>query len=110
MQSFELSHVLADLDFSQRPWLEFLRVSSMSMGVYQLKAGEPDRQQPHTEDEVYFVVAGKGRFQAGTETCAVEPGRILYVPRGIAHRFQEITEGLTLLVFFAPPEGSQKES
>jgi hypothetical protein len=39
-------------------YMEFLRVPSMSAGVYALKAGATDAQSPHKEDEIYYVVRG----------------------------------------------------
>ena|SRR5262249_51844435 len=106
MQTFELSQLLGER--ADRSWLEFLRVPALSVGIYHLKAGQPDPQQPHTEDEVYYVVSGRGRFRAGEEELVVRPGTVIFVERWVAHRFYEITEDLTLLVFFAPPEGSWK--
>ncbi|MCK7526822.1 MAG: cupin domain-containing protein [Ignavibacteriales bacterium] len=32
----------------------------MSMGLYVLPTGGGDPQSPHTEDEVYYVVSGRG--------------------------------------------------
>lgn len=90
-------------------WREFLRVPSLSMGLYRLKAGQTDEQQPHTEDEVYVVVSGKAVFRAGGQEQAVAPGSIIFVERAVEHRFVDITEDLTALVFFAPPEGSLKD-
>lgn len=107
MQTFTLSQLTVECERSQRPWLEFLRAASLSVGIYRLNVGQEDLQKPHTEDEVYYVVSGRGRFQAGAERGAVEPGSVLFVPRSVPHRFDEITEDLILLVFFAPPEGSQ---
>jgi quercetin dioxygenase-like cupin family protein len=78
------------------------------MGVYHLKAGQADPQQPHSEDEVYYVINGRASFQAGSEQQLAGPGSLIYVERNVEHRFLEITEDLTVLVFFAPPEGSLK--
>ena len=36
----------------------------------------------------------------------VGPGTVIFVERSAEHRFVEVTEDLTVLVFFAPPEGS----
>src|SRR5205823_13896840 len=108
MQAFELSRLLAAEELKNRPWLEFLRVRSLSMGVYHLKAGQEDRQQPHTEDEVYYVLQGKASFRSGEERLAVGPGSMIFVERLAVHRFYDITEDLTVLVFFAPAEGSLK--
>jgi mannose-6-phosphate isomerase-like protein (cupin superfamily) len=104
MKHFELSRLTAEL--AGRAWLEFLRVPSLSVGVYHLKAGQEDPQLPHTEDEVYHVVAGRARFRSGGEERDVGPGTVLFVERLAEHRFFAIAEDLTALVFFAPAEGS----
>ncbi|MBI3412281.1 MAG: cupin domain-containing protein [Planctomycetes bacterium] len=106
MQSFEIEKLVAEQAKSGRAWLEFLRVPSLSMGVYHLQAGQPDPQKPHTEDEVYYVVAGRGWFRAGAAAQAVGPGRLIFVEKQLEHRFFDVSEDLTVLVFFAPAEGS----
>ena len=105
MRAFNLSGLLAERARAGKAWFEFLRASSLSMGIYHLEAGQDDKQQPHTEDEVYYVVAGRGKFRAGAEVQEVGPGALLFVERLVEHRFFDITEPLTLLVFFAPAEG-----
>jgi mannose-6-phosphate isomerase-like protein (cupin superfamily) len=109
MQTFDLNDLVADSERAGQRWREFLRVPSLSIGLYRLKAGQADEQQPHTEDEVYFVLSGKAVFRSGGREQAVAPGTILFVERAAEHRFVDITEDLTLLVFFAPPEGSLKD-
>ncbi len=85
---------------------EFLRVPSMSAGVYVLSAGGLDAQSPHQQDELYYVVRGRGRMRAGTQDRAVGPGSLIFVAANVEHRFHAIDEELTLLVFFAPAEGA----
>jgi mannose-6-phosphate isomerase-like protein (cupin superfamily) len=106
MQTFELDKLLAGRGTTNKAWLEFFRISSLSMGVYCLKAGQIDPQQPHTEDEVYYVVSGAAQFQCNGEQRTVRPGTIIFVERLAEHRFLDVTEDLTALVFFAPAEGS----
>jgi mannose-6-phosphate isomerase-like protein (cupin superfamily) len=86
---------------------EFLRVPAMSVGVYVLAAGATDRQSPHTEDEVYYVVRGRGRFRNGEHETDVAPGDVLFVPAREVHRFHSIAEELVLLVVFSPAEGDR---
>lgn len=106
MEAFDLARLLSEHDLSEQPYVEFLRVPSLSVGLYVLLAGAPDLQQPHTEDEVYHVVSGKGRIQVGAEDRAVEAGTVVLVEAGVDHRFHAIEEDLTVLVFFASAEGS----
>lgn len=83
---------------------EFLRVSSMSAGVYVLAAGATDAQRPHREDEMYYVVRGRGRFRAGDQNTEISAGSILFVAAEVEHSFYDIAEELAMLVFFAPAE------
>jgi mannose-6-phosphate isomerase-like protein (cupin superfamily) len=78
------------------------------MGVYVLPAGGTDPQSPHTEDEVYYVVRGKAQIRVENEDRLVQAGSIVYVAKNVEHRFHSIEEELTVLVFFAPAEYSQK--
>jgi quercetin dioxygenase-like cupin family protein len=85
-------------------YLEFLRVQSMSAGVYVLPAGGVDGQSPHKQDEMYYVLGGRARMRAGTQDRIVSEGALIFVAADIEHRFYAIEEELRLLVFFAPPE------
>jgi len=89
---------------SGKSYLEFLRVVSMSAGVYALPAGGEDPQSPHREDELYYVTRGRAKFCAGAEQREVAAGSLIFVAAGVTHRFYDITEDLQLLVFFAPSE------
>jgi mannose-6-phosphate isomerase-like protein (cupin superfamily) len=95
---------------SDGPYLEFLRVPDLSAGVYVLEAGAMDRQLPHTEDEIYWVISGSGRLRMGADDVVVGPGTIAFVAAGVEHRFHDIRERLTILVIFGPAERSRAES
>ena len=98
---FELDELLARQTAQASPYLEFLRVPSLSCGLYRLEAGAKDLQAPHDEDEVYYLIRGRGRLRVGGEERSVGPGCILYVRATSEHSFFEIEEDMTLLVFFA---------
>ena len=107
MQAITLSEALARHHAGGDPWLELLRVRDLSAGLFVLAAGSQDRQQPHTEDEIYAVLAGRARFTSGGDTRDVEAGDTLFVPAHEPHRFHDIAEELRLLVVFGPAEGSR---
>ncbi|MCH9647084.1 MAG: cupin domain-containing protein [Deltaproteobacteria bacterium] len=87
-----------------KPYFEFLRRDSMSAGIYRLPVGATDLQSPHGQDELYYVLEGKGRFRVEGEDRPVAAGSLLFVAAHAEHRFHSITEDLALLVFFAPAE------
>ncbi|NWF69652.1 MAG: cupin domain-containing protein [Chloroflexi bacterium] len=102
MQAHEIRELLQQQN--GRAYQEFLRVPAMSMGLYVLRAGDADRQQPHNEDEVYYILSGRGFIHVAGEERAVQAGSIVYVRAHDAHRFHSISEDLHILVFFAPAE------
>jgi len=109
MDAFELGEVEAIRSAAGKRYQEFLRVPDLSAGIYHLKAGAVDDQTPHGEDEVYYCLAGKARLRVEREHFEVAPGRLLFVPARAEHRFERITEDLTLLVIFGPAEGSRPD-
>jgi mannose-6-phosphate isomerase-like protein (cupin superfamily) len=70
--------------------------------VYVLVAPEPDRQQPHADDEVYVVLEGRGQLTIEGESVEVSEGKAVFVPAGADHQFTGY-EGLSVLVVFARP-------
>jgi quercetin dioxygenase-like cupin family protein len=109
MNAHELAELLSQQREEGKRYLEFLRVPSLSVGLYTLPAGGVDGQQPHSEDEVYYVVRGRAWIEVGAEQRAVEPGSVIFVAAQQPHRFYDISEELTTLVFFAPAEGTITE-
>ena len=120
---FTLAELEQQRTKSGKSYLEFLRVSSltdpkagfavktgadaagtMSTGLYVLAEGAVDSQRPHHEDELYFVIRGQARFRAGDQDRDVSAGTVIFVAAEVEHRFYEIVEELSVLVFFAPAE------
>ena len=89
---------------SGKSYREFMRVAAMSVGLYVLAAGATDRQKPHREDEVYYVLRGRARFKAGAEDREVSAGSVIFVAAEVGHRFYDIAEELAILVAFSPAE------
>lgn len=104
MTLFDISRRAAELTGQARVYDEFLRVPALSAGLYRLAAGAVDPQQPHAEDEVYYVLSGRGKIRVGDEDREVTLGTLVFVPARVEHRFHSIMDDLTLLVLFAPAE------
>ncbi len=71
----------------------------LEIGVYVLVAPEPDRQQPHDDDEIYIVLEGTGTLDIEGQKVELREGHALFVPAGAEHRFSGYEE-LSLLVIF----------
>src|SRR5687768_2664778 len=71
----------------------------LELGVYVLVAPEPDRQQPHEDDEIYVVLEGRGTLTIEGEDFSLQEGHAIFVPARAEHRFTGY-EGLRVLVIF----------
>jgi len=77
----------------------------MELGYY--KPDGVDPQQPHDQDEIYIVHTGSGWFVCGDDRQAFEPGQALFVPAGVAHRFEDFTDDFGAWVVFYGPKGGE---
>ncbi len=104
MEAFDIAALSAAQREKDKLYLEFLRVPALSVGLYVLPAGGEDPQQPHREDEVYYVLSGRATIRVADEDRPVGAGSIVYIPARVPHRFHTIEEDVSILVFFAPAE------
>src|SRR5215212_222099 len=107
MNAFEYGEVGRQQAESGKPYLQFINEGTMSLGLFVLPAGSTDTQSPHAEDEIYYVVAGHGAIDVAGERRPVQPGSIVFVAKEVEHRFVDIEENLSILVFFAPEHDPQ---
>jgi mannose-6-phosphate isomerase-like protein (cupin superfamily) len=76
----------------------------LEIGVYVLVAPEPDRQQPHDDDEVYVVLEGRGVLEVEGVATPLEQGEGLFVPAGAEHGFTGYEQLAVLVIFDRPKE------
>lgn len=98
---FAMEALLDEHASRKQSYFQFLRVPDMSSGIYVLPAGAVDGQQPHDDDEIYYVLEGKAKMTIDGTEHDVSPEDVIYVRAHATHRFHTITEDLKLLVFFA---------
>jgi mannose-6-phosphate isomerase-like protein (cupin superfamily) len=104
VDAYELDDLERARAASGRLYHEFIRTHDLSVGLYVLPAGGTDPQGPHTEDEVYYVVAGRATITVGDAQRAVRPGSVVFVGADVPHRFHDIEEELVAFVVFGPAE------
>ena len=71
----------------------------LQVGIYVLAEPEPDSQQPHEWDELYFVLEGSGTLDVEGEKHPLGEGAAAFVAARAAHRFEDY-ERIVLLVVF----------
>jgi mannose-6-phosphate isomerase-like protein (cupin superfamily) len=82
-----------------------LEHGTLSVEIYAPLGNDP--QQPHTRDEVYAVISGRGEFVLGSERRPFGPGDVLFVPAAATHRFEKFSDDFATWVFFYGPEGGE---
>ncbi len=82
-----------------------LEHGTLDIEIYAPRGSDP--QKPHTRDEVYVVVEGRGEFSNGGRMDLFAPGDVLFVPAHVEHRFESFTDDLVVWVIFYGPEGGE---
>ena len=85
-----------------------LEHGTLDVEIYAPRGTDP--QKPHTRDEVYVVLSGRGDFVLGSERRAFGPGDVLFAPAGAIHRFENFGDDFATWVVFYGPEGGERES
>ena len=102
MDAYDIAQIEQQRQAAGELYQEFLRVPSMSAGLYVLEAEDP--QSPHQQDEIYYVIAGRATITVAGQDRPVQAGSVVFVAARVEHRFHSIDERLELLVLFAPAE------
>jgi mannose-6-phosphate isomerase-like protein (cupin superfamily) len=97
---------LSALDAAGTTFRELYAHGTLSVEAY--RPVGTDVQVPHDRDEVYVVMAGTGTFFNGDARHGFEPGDLLFVPAGIAHRFEDFSDDFSTWVLFYGPQGGEQ--
>lgn len=82
------------------------RHGSLEVEYYAPRGHDP--QTPHSRDEVYVVVSGRGEFIHDGRRSTFRPGDCLFVAAGVEHRFERFSDDFGAWVMFYGPEGGEE--
>jgi len=86
------------------PFVTMMAGGSMSVEVFAPR--DQDRQQPHEQDELYFIQCGTARLVIGSQRHDCADGDAFFVAAGVEHRFEDFSDDfVTWVVFFGPQGG-----
>ena len=92
------------------PLTDDISVHVMAHGTMELEYYAPrgdDPQTPHDRDELYVVISGHGWFRNGESRREFGPHDVLFVPAGVAHRFEHFSDDFATWVVFWGPHGGE---
>jgi mannose-6-phosphate isomerase-like protein (cupin superfamily) len=87
------------------PFVTMMAGGTMSVEVFSPK-GE-DLQQPHAQDELYFIHSGKGQIVINGQRFDAAAGDAFFVAAGVAHRFENFSDDFVTWVVFYGKEGGE---
>ena len=97
---FDIDKLLLNFPKS-RYFIDVMDTPTMEVGIINLKKDQEDTQQPHTSDEIYYVISGRGTIEIDGIKNEVNPGKIIYIPKKIRHSFHAFSNELIVLYIFA---------
>ena len=96
---FELNKLLSELEGQGGYFINFISTMGIQAGIIRLHPGENDIQEPHSVDEVYYVIEGNGFIKLNGKDHEIRQGTCIFVPAKAGHKFHGNKEDL--VVFYA---------
>ncbi|MFW6383816.1 MAG: cupin domain-containing protein [Halodesulfurarchaeum sp.] len=105
MSRISTTDLFETLDASEdRQHFEVLNEETMTVEVGRYKEGTSEPKNPHTGDEIYYVIEGSGMARVGDDTFGVSAGDVVHVEAGNEHDFFNIEETMRVLIVLAGKE------
>jgi mannose-6-phosphate isomerase-like protein (cupin superfamily) len=87
------------------PFVTMMAGGTMSVEVFAPKTA--DLQEPHSQDELYFIQSGTGELIINGQRFDAAAGDAFFVAAGVAHRFENFSEDFVTWVVFYGPQGGE---
>jgi quercetin dioxygenase-like cupin family protein len=66
------------------------------------RGAEPPAHTHSREDESYYILKGSIRYTIGEDVITVDEGEYVYLPKGLPHKFEILTEQAEVLMWISP--------
>lgn len=93
---FELNNLLSELKDQGGYFIDFINTRGIQAGIIRLHPGENDTQEPHSVDEVYYVIEGNGFIKLNGKDHEIRQGTSIFVPAKADHKFHGNKEDLVI--------------
>lgn len=83
-----------------------IKSKTATVGVTLFQPGQKLRRHKHPEeDEIIYIISGRGEYTVAGKSVAVEPDTIIYIPAGEEHEFVNFGDEMVKQIWFmAKPE------
>ncbi len=66
------------------------------------RGAEPPAHTHSREDESYYILKGSIRYTIGEDVITVHAGEYVYLPKGVPHKFELLSEQAEVLMWISP--------
>jgi mannose-6-phosphate isomerase-like protein (cupin superfamily) len=98
---FDVNKYIEKIKKSDNCFHTFINNENLSAGVLVLKPGEEDIQEPHDNDEVYFIIKGNGFLKIKNKDYGISENKMYFVEKNVPHFFHGNSKKLIVLYFFS---------
>ena len=97
---YQLNDLLSELERKQAGYfIDFITTRGIQAGIIRLHPGDNDTQEPHSVDEVYYIIEGSGFINLNGKNHAIKRGTLIFVHAGAEHNFHGNSQDL--VIFYA---------
>jgi quercetin dioxygenase-like cupin family protein len=72
------------------------------MRIIVSRGAEPPAHTHSREDESYYILKGSIRYTVGEDVITVHEGEYVYLPKGLPHKFELLSEQAEVLMWISP--------
>lgn len=94
---YELDNLLSELEDQGKYFKDFIGTDGIEAGIILLHPNEEDKQEPHSVDEVYYIIKGDGYIEINGKDHPIKQGIIIFVPAAAKHKFHHNSQDLVIL-------------
>ena len=88
---YEINDLLSELEERNGYFIDFITTKGIQAGIIRLRPFQKDTQEPHSVDEVYYVIEGSGFIEINNKNYAIKERT------GAEHRFHGNNQDLVIL-------------
>ena len=101
---FDLTSYIGKIKKSSSYFYTFINKSRLAADLLLLQPGEKDTQEPHDNDEIYYVISGDGFLKIKNKDYKISKDKIFFVGKNVDHYFHGNSRELKVLYFFGGPD------
>ena len=94
---FESKELVSQLNDKGGYFIDFVTTKDIEAGIICLHPGEKDLQEPHSVDEIYYVIEGFAYIEIEGRSKAIKERDIIFIPAKSRHRFHGNNQDLVVL-------------